>query len=135
MAKLKSHWLLIALLLVNIPPMFTRIDFWPSSSHPMFSERVNIENIWAFQIYFKNREGKETQLPVFCHKLAIYLIDKNLADRNLDRVKKVMEAIVWTDIRSLGAGSLVLYRSQKMPGTEPGEGVKREKLIEIPWNS
>ena len=135
MAKLADHWLLLLLMLVNVPPMFTRIDFWPSSSHPMFSERVSIENIWAFQIYFKGKDGQEKQLPVFCHKLAIYLIDKNLADRNFDMVKNVMKAIVWVDVSSYGAGSLVLYRSQKMPGSHPSEDIRREKLIEIPWNS
>lgn len=115
----------------GVIPAISRVDRFPLSTHPMFSEKLNKDSVAAFQVYFRRPDGKEWRVPIFCHKLAIYLLNRNLAEKNFSVVEKTIRAIVLDHLDAHEAGALILYRAQSVPG-QKDPNIKKEYEMGYP---
>lgn len=119
-----------------ILPAVFRLDTFPFSVNPMFSEYINPKTLWTFQFYSEQKNANPILIPIFTPKTLTYLVGLNLSD---PKNHQIVRTIVLTSYRVFFNGktnfddrNILVYRAS---GNWQGPSeplLKRQLLFTIP---
>ncbi len=76
-----------------------RIDYWPFSAYPMFSQTKSPEEAGAFQLFAAHQDGTLDQIPLEGHK-QVWFVFNQLISGPSDNTRNIAEKMMLNNYQS-----------------------------------